>query len=77
MNINYTTKPIKPKRTYPWVGRHDKGSEFIIVLFTKPATGFWLEATQIISKRKDQYSRYSFMWDEDKFVPCSITLSSL
>ena len=77
MTINSTTEPIPPQGTYPWVGRYDKGSEFTIVLFTKPNTGFWLESTQLVSKKTDKYSRYSFMWDEHRFIPCSITLSSL
>ena len=71
MTINYTTEPIKPERTYPWVGMYETNKR-TIVLFTKPGTGFCLD-----SKDESNIFLESGNWTENKFIPCSITLSSL
>jgi hypothetical protein len=73
MTINYTTEPIQPQRTYPWVGRYDTESKYTTVLFLEPKHGFCLDSTDT----NNMEYRESHNWDEHKFIPCSITLSSL
>lgn len=73
MTINYTTEPIKPKQTYPWVGRLDTEGQHTTVLFIAPEQGFCLDSTD----KCNIEHRYYDEWDEPKFIPCSITLSSL
>ena len=73
MTINYTTEPIKPKQTYPWVGKNTTVDMYTTVLFTGPNEGFCLDSTDL----NNMEYRESYNWDEHKFIPCSITLSSL
>lgn len=73
MTINYTTKPIQPKRTYPWVGKHTTEDKYTTVLFIGPKHGFCLDSTD----SNNMMYRESTNWSEGGFVPCSITLSSL
>ena len=73
MTINYTTEPIKPKQTYPWVGKNTTGDMYTTVLFTGPNEGVCLDSTN----QKNLDYRYSRGWAEIGFTPCSITLSSL
>ena len=73
MTITYITEPIKPKQTYPWVGKYTTGDESTTVLFTGPKKGFCLDSTD--STNIDD--RESTNWTEQDFIPCSITLSSL
>jgi hypothetical protein len=73
MTINYTTEPIQPQRTYPWVGKHTREGYYTIVLFVGPNEGFCLDSTD----QTNLDDRYSEDWAENEFIPCSITLSSL
>ena len=73
MTINYITEPIQPQRTYPWVGKSTTGDLSDTVLFIGPGHGFCLDSTE----SDNMENRESVNWNESKFVPCSITLSSL
>lgn len=73
MTINYTTEPINPKQTYPWVGKYTTGDGYTTVLFIGPEHGFCLDSTDEINLD----NRESVDWTEQDFIPCSITLSSL
>ena len=73
MTINYSIEPINPKQTYPWVGKCTTEDNHTTVLFTGPNEGFCLDSTDL----NNMEYRESYNWDEHKFIPCSITLSSL
>ena len=74
MTITYITEPIQPQRTYPWVGKSITGDlSDTVVLFIGPGHGFCLHSTE----SDNMENRESVNWNESKFVPCSITLSSL
>ena len=73
MTINYTTQPIRPQYTYPWVGKYTVGDTHTTVLFIGPEHGFCLDSTDQINMD----DRESTNWNEKDFIPCSITLSSL
>lgn len=73
MTINYTTKPVNPKQTYPWVGKYTTGDEYTTVLFIGPKHGLCLDSTD----PENMEYRESSTWSEKDFIPCSITLSSL
>lgn len=73
MTINYSIEPINPKQTYPWVGKCTTEDDHTTVLFTGPNEGFCLDSTDL----NNMEYRESYNWDEHKFIPCSITLSSL
>lgn len=65
-------KPLTPTPKYPWVGKYV--TDFTtVVLFTEPGCGFCLHSTY----PWNQCDRYDDTWDEQLFVPCSITLSSV
>ena len=73
MTITYITEPIQPQRTYPWVGKLITEDEYTTVLFLSHKYGFCLDSTDSNNMER----RESYTWDEHKFIPCSITLSSL
>ena len=65
--------PLTPTSKYPWVGK--LVTEYtIVVLFTEPRCGICLYSTY----PDNQYdNKYADTWEEQLFVPCSITLSSI
>lgn len=65
-------KPLIPTPKYPWVGKYVTDNT-TVVLFTEPKCGFCLHSTHPYNEE----DRFSNNWDENLFVPCSITLSSL
>lgn len=63
------------KREYPWVGKRIYGDSTTIVLFTSKNTGTRLYADDLLED--ERLDRQSDTWNEHRFEPTSITLSSL
>lgn len=64
--------PLTPTPKYPWVGKFVT-EDTTVVLFTEYNTGFCLHSTY----PENEKDRFSNNWEEQLFVPCSITLSSI
>jgi hypothetical protein len=67
--MQITTKPIELSK-YPYIGELTTDEHTTVVFFVNSKEGFCLYSTDSLNL----LNRYSYGWEEDKFIPCEITI---